>query len=83
MIPHPLQDKPAKVEVQVKVRENGNDVIFPASGSAQRDDDSDNVYGGVVYVYNERHVKIFVPVRDENTDKGGIIYSGIHSFKMK
>lgn len=83
MIPHPLQDKPAKVEVQVKVRENGNDVIFPASGSAQRDDDSDNVYGGVVYVYNERHVKIFVPVRDENTNKGGIIYSGIHPFKMK
>lgn len=83
MIPHPLQDKPAKVEVQVKVRENGNDVIFPASGSAQRDDDSDNVYGGVVYFYNEHHVKIFVPVRDENTNKGGIIYSGIHPFKMK
>lgn len=44
-IPHPLQDKPARVEVQVKVQENGRDLIFPASGSAQRDDDSDNDYG--------------------------------------
>lgn len=83
IIPHPLHNKPARVEVQVKVQENGNDVIFPASGSAQRDDDSDNVYGGIVYFYNERHVKIFVPLRDEDTDKGGIIYSGKHLIKMK
>lgn len=78
IISHPLHDKPARVEVQVKVKENGKDVIFPASGSAQRDDDVDNVYGGVVYFYNEHHVKIFVPVRDEGTDKGVIIYSGKH-----
>lgn len=75
-IPHPLQGKPAKVEVQVKVQKDGRDVIFPASGSAQRDDDSDNVYGGVVYFYNEHHVKIFVPIRSSHTDKGVIIYSG-------
>nr|XP_022310970.1 uncharacterized protein LOC111116274 [Crassostrea virginica] len=75
-ITHPLGQIPAKVEVQVKVQESGNDVIFPASGSAQRDDDSYNVYGGVVYFYNEFHVKIFVPVQDENTDKGVAIYTG-------
>lgn len=73
---HPLQGKPAKVEVQVKVQKDGRDVIFPASGSAQRDDDSDNVYGGVVYFYNEHHVKIFVPIKSSHTDKGVIIFSG-------
>ena len=77
IIPHPLGERPAKVDVQVKVRENGKDIVFPASGSAQRDDDAYSVYGGVVYLYNEHHVKIFVPVRDENTDKGVLIYSGM------
>lgn len=80
---HPLQGKPAKVEVQVKVQKDGRDVIFPASGSAQRDDDSDNVYGGVVYFYNEHHVKIFVPIRNSHTYKGVIIYSGKNTIKMK
>lgn len=61
IITHPLGHIPAKVDVQVKVHENGSEYIFPASGSAQRDDDSDNVYGGVVYIYNEFHVKIYVP----------------------
>lgn len=77
VIPHPIGQIPAKVEVQVKVQEGGNDVIFPASGSAQRDDDSDNVYGGVVYLYNELHVKVFVPYRDENSYKGVMIYTGM------
>jgi hypothetical protein len=78
VIPHPIGQIPAKVEVQVKVQESGNDVIFPASGSAQRDDDSENVYGGVVYLYNELHVKVFVPLRDENSNKGVIIYTGLY-----
>lgn len=82
-IPHPLQDKPARVEVQVKVQENGSDVIFPASGSAQRDDDSDNDYGGVVYFYNEDHVKIFVPHINRQTNKGVIIYSGKQPILIK
>ena len=81
-ITHPLGQIPAKVEVQVKVQESGNDVIFPASGSAQRDDDSYNVYGGVVYFYNEFHVKIFVPVQDENTDKGVAIYTGNGAYSL-
>ena len=81
-ITHPLGQIPAKVEVQVKVQESGNDVIFPASGSAQRDDDSDNVYGGVVYFYNEFHVKIFVPVKDENTAKGVAIYTGNGAYSL-
>ncbi|XP_056016994.1 uncharacterized protein LOC130053648 [Ostrea edulis] len=80
VIPHPIGQIPAKVEVQVKVQEGGNDVIFPASGSAQRDDDSDNVYGGVVYLYNELHVKVFVPYRDENSYKGVMIYTGGTAF---
>lgn len=82
IIPHPLHDKPARVEVQVKVQENGSDVIFPASGSAQRDDDWDNDYGGVVYFYNEHHVKIFVPILDSHTNKGVIIYSGKTQLKL-
>lgn len=82
-IPHPLHDKPARVEVQVKVQENGSEVIFPASGSAQRDDDSYNIYGGVVYFYNKHHVKIFVPRRAGDSDTGVIIYSGKHPMKRK
>lgn len=62
--------------MQVKVQESGKEYIFPASGSSQRDDDSYNVYGGVVYIYNEFHVKIFVPLQDENTNQGVVIYTG-------
>lgn len=58
------------------MQENGSDVIFPASGSAQRDDDSYNDYGGVVYFYNEDHVKVFVPHFKQETKKGVLIYSG-------
>ncbi|XP_062613868.1 uncharacterized protein LOC134275615 [Saccostrea cucullata] len=76
LIQHPLEQMPAKVEVQVKIQENGYDVIFPAFGSAQRDDDSDNIYGGVVYIYNENHVKIFVPVRNNESNKGVLIFTG-------
>lgn len=79
LITHPLGHIPAKVEVQVKVQEGGSEYIFPASGSAQRDDDSDNVYGGVVYIYNENHVKIFVPVQENTSNKGLAIYTGIVS----
>lgn len=79
IITHPLGHIPAKVEVQVNVQEGGSEYIFPASGSAQRDDDSDNVYGGVVYIYNENHVKIFVPVQENTSNKGLAIYTGIVS----
>uniref|UniRef100_K1R1M3 Uncharacterized protein n=1 Tax=Magallana gigas TaxID=29159 RepID=K1R1M3_MAGGI len=75
IITHPLGHIPAKVDVQVKVHESGSDYIFPASGSAQRDDDSENVYGGVVYIYNEFHVKIFVPIKNNESDKGLVIYT--------
>lgn len=37
--------------MQVKVQESGREYIFPASGFSQRDDDSDNVYVGVVYIF--------------------------------
>lgn len=79
IITHPLGNIPAKVEVQVKVQESGSEYIFPAFGSAQRDDDSDNDYGGVVFIYNENHVKIFVPVQENTSDKGLAIYTGMAS----
>ncbi|XP_062609278.1 uncharacterized protein LOC134271029, partial [Saccostrea cucullata] len=80
LIEHPLGQMPAKVEVQVKIQENGYDVTFPAFGSAQRDDDVDNIYGGVVYIYNENHVKIFVPVRNNHSNKGVLIFTGGSAF---
>lgn len=83
IITHPLGHIPAKVDVQVKVQESGKEYIFPASGSSQRDDDSYNVYGGVVYIYNEFHVKIFVPLRDENTNQGVVIYTGTKQVCIK
>lgn len=69
-IPHPLGEIPGKVDVQVKVVEAGQEYIFPGIGSGQSDDDILAEYGGVAYLYNDVHVKVFIPI--EKSDSAGI-----------
>ncbi|XP_021369373.1 uncharacterized protein LOC110460658 [Mizuhopecten yessoensis] len=77
-----LKELPVKVDVQVKVTENGNDYIFTGFGSAQRDDDTDTYYGGVIYSYNEAFTRVLLPSFNEGysgavfTTKGSAAYTG-------
>jgi hypothetical protein len=77
---HTLNSYPAKVEVQVKVQtQSHGEQIFQGVGSAQRDDDMNVPYGGIVYVYNDTHVVLFVPQEtqhNKHTDKGTLAYTG-------
>ena len=61
-IAHNLNELPAKVDVQVKINEGGQEYIFPGFGSVPKDDDIGAEYGGVAYSYNISHVLLYVPV---------------------
>nr|XP_022290621.1 uncharacterized protein LOC111102248 [Crassostrea virginica] len=69
-IPHLLNEIPGKVDVQVKVNHGGQDYFFPGIGSGQSDDDILAQYGGVAYLYNHLHVRVFIP--KEKSDSHGI-----------
>nr|XP_022308138.1 uncharacterized protein LOC111114141 [Crassostrea virginica] len=78
-IPHPLNEYPAKVDVQIRVTEGSQQHIFSGFGSCQRDDDDPNPYGGIVYIYNDIEVKLYTPVdsgtHSTNTD-GVLAFTG-------
>ena len=80
IIPHPLKEYPAKVDVQIRVTEGSQQHIFSGFGSCQRDDDDSNHYGGIVYIYNDLEVKLYTPVVSSthatNTD-GGFAFTGM------
>ncbi|XP_078321527.1 uncharacterized protein LOC111112473 [Crassostrea virginica] len=82
-IPHPLNEYPAKVDVQIRVTEDSQQHIFSGFGSCQRDGGDSNPYGGIVYIYNDREVKLYTPVdsgtQSTNTD-GGFAFTGGNSF---
>ncbi|VDI46413.1 Hypothetical predicted protein [Mytilus galloprovincialis] len=78
-IDHGLAQYPVKVDVQVKVHVDGEDHIFSGIGSAHRDDDYPYPYGGVVYKYNDVHIKLATPYDTKSHvhyDSGGIAYTG-------
>ncbi|XP_065940482.1 uncharacterized protein [Magallana gigas] len=83
IILHPLNEYPAKVDVQIRVTEGAQEHIFSGIGSCQRDDDDPNPYGGIVYIYNHEEVKLYTPSISEtpqkNTD-GSFAYTGGLSF---
>lgn len=88
-IPHPLGEIPGKVDVQVKVVEAGQEYIFPGIGSGQSDDDILAEYGGVAYLYNHIHVRLFIPIeKSDSNGIGRIVTTGkklgniMNSFKM-
>jgi hypothetical protein len=51
------------VDVQIKVDIAGTECIFTGAGAPQRDDDYNVEYGGVIYIYNDLHIKLAFPVR--------------------
>lgn len=76
---HGLHEDPVYVKVEART-ETG--FIFPAFGSAQQDDDTGALYGGVVFVYNFTHIDIFVSHNNNNNNNRGLkrnwaaIYTG-------
>ena len=76
-IPHPLNEIPGKVDVQVKVTHGGQDYFFPGIGSGQSDNDILAQYGGVAYLYNHLHVLVFIPKETRNSPGiGRVITTG-------
>jgi hypothetical protein len=75
-IQHTLNELPAKVDVQIKVIADGIDYIFTGTGSAQRDNDYAEEYGGVVYIYNELHVHLYFPFGKDGYATGGVAFTG-------
>ena len=73
---HDLNEYPVKVDVQVKIENNGQDYIFTGLASAQADDDVSAPYGAVVYTYNHKEVIISVPLVSNALIVGGIAYTG-------
>ena len=67
------------MDVQIRVTEGSQQHIFSGFGSCQRDDDDPNPYGGIVYIYNDKEVKLYTPVDSgrlsTNTD-GGFAFTG-------
>lgn len=79
VVQHYLGEYPAKVDVQLNVTKDGEEYIFSGIGTAQRDDDRDKMYGGMVYRYNDQHVKLYVPKStgiNSYTTKGRLVYTG-------
>ncbi|KAK3094631.1 hypothetical protein FSP39_004255 [Pinctada imbricata] len=78
-IPHGLGELPMKVEVQVKVTDSQlGELIFIASGSAQRPTDPTEYYGGVIYKYNAQYVRVMAPgpTGCASNCNGGLVYLG-------
>lgn len=74
---HGLNELPSLVDVQVKPEDGFNDgFIFPGIGSAQRDDDLNTPYGGIVYMYNENTTVLMAPNKNDDFSSGSIIYTG-------
>ncbi|XP_071128123.1 uncharacterized protein [Mytilus edulis] len=80
-ISHGLNELPLKVEVQVKVFDRflNKDMFFLATGSAQKGNDNNLPFGGVLYLYNNETIKILAPgptncTRPECT--GFLVYLG-------
>ncbi|XP_063446780.1 uncharacterized protein LOC134726310 [Mytilus trossulus] len=84
-ISHGLNELPLKVEVQIKVFDHsflGKDILFLATGSAQRGNDNALPFGGVLYVYNNETIKIMAPGPKGCTNPyctGFLVYLGKNS----
>lgn len=77
-IPHYLNEYPVKVDVQIKVLDNGKEYIFSGIGSSQRDDDLPQNFGAVIYRYNNTHVQLGFPFENNNHHdrQVGLAYTG-------
>lgn len=77
-VPHGLGTLPYKVDVQIRPTSGPNaGWIFSGDSAIQSDDDiPGEVYGGVVYFYDETNVYIEVPVKNNGRDLGVTINTG-------
>nr|XP_022344590.1 uncharacterized protein LOC111137430 isoform X2 [Crassostrea virginica] len=74
---HECGEFPAKVELQIRpLAGNSSNFYFPGLGSAQRDDDINRTYGGIVYKYNKFEVILYIPKANDGYPSGVIIYTG-------
>ncbi|XP_052783203.1 uncharacterized protein LOC128219434 [Mya arenaria] len=76
---HALGAVPSIVDVQVKSLDAPNDgFIFRGYGNGERDDDNNEPYGGVVYVYNDVDVLVIAPKAHNHRYPvgGSAIYTG-------
>ncbi|XP_060579503.1 uncharacterized protein LOC132736394 [Ruditapes philippinarum] len=77
LVQHNIGTVPGLVEVLVKAVDGPNkDFIFKALGNGERDDDSSEMYGGIIYIYNEVNVRIMAPNKVNHGDQGAAIYTG-------
>lgn len=82
VLKHNLQEDPAYVKVNARTK---NGFIFPAFGSAQQDDDTGVMYGGVVFIYNAQTIDIFISHFNNKASKSGkwaAIYTGKYSLDL-
>ena len=76
-VEHGLGVIPYKVDVLIKPTDGPNaGWIFHGDSAFQTDDDIGHIYGGVVYLYNETHVRLFAPKRGNDKYGGRIINTG-------
>ena len=77
IIEHGLNELPVKVDVQIKSTSNSDDEwIFPGDCVLQSDDDVWDEYSGVVYLYNETHVHLRAPNKNNNKASGILVSTG-------
>ena len=70
-VEHKLGKYPAKVDVQIKPLTGTNEeMIFVGDTEIQSDDDTNSLYGGVVYFYNQKYVILRTPKKNNNNDIG-------------
>ena len=76
-IEHGLKELPAKVDVQIKSTSGSDEEwIFPGDCVLQSDDDVSDGYGGVVYIYNETHVHLRAPYKNNGQPTGVLVSTG-------
>lgn len=77
-VSHNLGEIPLLVDVSVKPIGGPNEnFIFKGIGDSSRDDDQDTAYGGVVYIYGNTTVDLYLPKRHNgNANEGKGINTG-------
>ncbi|KAJ8302825.1 hypothetical protein KUTeg_019221, partial [Tegillarca granosa] len=80
---HAFGEWPAYVDIQIKpANQSGSNApfVFPGISSAQRDDDENILYGGIVYIYDKTRVTLFAPNRNDGSASGASIFTETGSY---
>ncbi|KAJ8302710.1 hypothetical protein KUTeg_019106 [Tegillarca granosa] len=80
---HAFGEWPVYVDIQIKpTNQSGSNApfVFPGISSAQRDDDENILYGGIVYIYDKTRVTLFAPNRNDGSASGASIFTETGSY---